>query len=183
MRRVTPKQKAFLEYMGIPVPPSLSLEQASQIIDEAKWDDRFSVRFETWNYEKGRLHPNLYPELAGFSLTPIPKHSGSSLLGIAIAIGALVLICCVVAVLSGDGAPATKPVGSPNPRAATLKHDPTTVLESQRRAVASYPRLGLAGSPENARFVALVASARRQRPALFENNDWPMILAREAFGD
>ena len=63
VRKATRKQRALLQYLDITVPARLTLDQASQLLDQATLDERYKSKFARWNIDKGRLHPELYPEL------------------------------------------------------------------------------------------------------------------------
>jgi hypothetical protein len=55
---VTPKQRAYLEYLGLPVP--LTKVEASRAIDEALQDPDIQVRSEKWSTDRLWMHPTLY---------------------------------------------------------------------------------------------------------------------------
>ena len=52
-------------------------------------------------------------------------------------------------------------------------------IAAQRRAVALYPQLAIAGSPLNRAFVARVHQCQTTRPRIFDNPDWPTQIAGE----
>jgi len=54
----TPKQRAFLEYLGIMVPGTK--EEASEAIDAAMNDDALAERRSRWTTDRLFLHPDLY---------------------------------------------------------------------------------------------------------------------------
>jgi hypothetical protein len=55
-----------------------------------------------------------------------------------------------------------------------------TVEQWQRSAVQKHPALAQAGSPLNARFLAIVAEKRKADPGFFTKPDWPLRAAEEA---
>ena len=60
MASPTPKQKALLEYLGLPVPADRAA--ASSRIDGALSDERLSKRLANWRTDKLILHPDIYAE-------------------------------------------------------------------------------------------------------------------------
>jgi hypothetical protein len=56
------KQKAFLSFMGIALPPDLTKEQAAALTQEATQDPKESQRLALWNAERLRLHPDLFAD-------------------------------------------------------------------------------------------------------------------------
>lgn len=58
----TPKQQAFLTFMGVPFSPALSKEQASVLMNDAMEDPKNTGRLALWDQEKLRLHPALFAE-------------------------------------------------------------------------------------------------------------------------
>jgi len=57
---VTPKQKAFLSYMGIPFTSDLTKEQAALLVNDAMESPSDPGRLTRWNEERLRLHPELF---------------------------------------------------------------------------------------------------------------------------
>jgi hypothetical protein len=51
------------------------------------------------------------------------------------------------------------------------------------RAVARYPRLGIAGSPLNRAFVERVRRYQSEKPQIFDDPEWPTAIARECAAD
>ena len=47
------------------------------------------------------------------------------------------------------------------------------------RAVAIYPRLGIADSPLNKAFIQRVRRYQSEKPQVFDNPEWPTVIARE----
>ncbi len=47
------------------------------------------------------------------------------------------------------------------------------------RAVAIYPKLGIANSPLNNAFISKVKRYQTERPEVFDDKDWPTVIARE----
>jgi hypothetical protein len=68
--------------------------------------------------------------------------------------------------------PATIPPVTQSPRFAT-------VAQAQQEAVKRYPALGVPGSPFNIQFIALYKRYKQQRPALFQDNSWPLQIAQQ----
>lgn len=66
--------------------------------------------------------------------------------------------------------------------ASTPARAQATVAEWQKVALQRFPALGEAGSAMNERFVTAVAAAKRERPELFADSRWPLILAEEIGG-
>lgn len=58
----TEKQKAFLAYMGLAVPPDLTKEQAAMMVTEQHEEGRNAARLARWNEDRLRLHPELFAE-------------------------------------------------------------------------------------------------------------------------
>ena len=58
----TPKQKAFLSYMGIHFSPDLTKERASQIINETMETPRFNTRVKQWGEDRLHMFPELFAE-------------------------------------------------------------------------------------------------------------------------
>ena len=56
----TPKQKAFLSYMGIPFSRETTKEGASILVSEAMEDPRLIARVAKWNHDRLRLHPEIF---------------------------------------------------------------------------------------------------------------------------
>lgn len=72
---------------------------------------------------------------------------------------------------------------APTPRApATPRPVPNSAaaIQAQKRATLSYPDLARANSPLNKRFVEKVRAAQTERPEIFDDPEWPTILAKEA---
>jgi hypothetical protein len=58
----TPKQKAFLTFLGIDFPGSLTKERATALLDAAAENPHKTDRMTRWENEKLRLHPELFAE-------------------------------------------------------------------------------------------------------------------------
>lgn len=56
----TPKQQAFLAYLGHGDMASLSAAEVSRFLDEAKEKVKYHEAFRRWEVDKLRLHPELY---------------------------------------------------------------------------------------------------------------------------
>ena len=56
---------------------------------------------------------------------------------------------------------------------------PAVTLEAQKRAMAIYPTLGVAGSPLNREFVARHKRYQTEKPDFFTDPEWPTKLATE----
>ncbi|MEO7318975.1 MAG: GYF domain-containing protein [Chthoniobacteraceae bacterium] len=56
----TAKQKAFLNYMGIPFPTGTTKEAAAILVNEAMEDPKLNARVLHWNDDRLRLHPDLF---------------------------------------------------------------------------------------------------------------------------
>ncbi len=56
----TEKQKAFLEYMGQPVPSDLTKDRAALAVNDVMEDPRDPARLASWNTDRLRLHPELF---------------------------------------------------------------------------------------------------------------------------
>ena len=56
----TAKQKAFLNYMGIPFATGTTKEAAAILVSEAMEDPTLSARVLPWNDERLRLHPDIF---------------------------------------------------------------------------------------------------------------------------
>lgn len=54
------------------------------------------------------------------------------------------------------------------------------VVAAQQRAIQRFPALGVKGSTLNNAFLQTVQQARSERPEVFDNPDWPTVLASEA---
>ncbi len=77
-----------------------------------------------------------------------------------------------------EGAPiepvaARRVVATPAPKAFA------TTLEAQQEAMRVYPQLRVAGSPMNRRFLDMTREYKKTRPLLFQEVEWPLVLARE----
>jgi hypothetical protein len=66
--------------------------------------------------------------------------------------------------------------------ARTLPTGPA-VEASKRRAVAAYPDLGVANSPLNRLFVAKVRQYQTEKPAVFDEPEWPSTIAKECVSE
>ena len=58
----TPRQKAFLSYMGIAFTPELSKEQAAMLTNEAMENPKDARRLQQWNVDRLRLHPDIFAD-------------------------------------------------------------------------------------------------------------------------
>ncbi len=67
LKPVSPKQRALIEYLGLPVPGNSS--EASRLIESASEDERYRIRFDDWKHARRELHPSLYP-----APTPLAPH-------------------------------------------------------------------------------------------------------------
>jgi hypothetical protein len=56
----TSKQKAFLKYLGIETPDTLTKQQAAVHLNDAMEDPALAPRVGKWNEERLRLHPDLF---------------------------------------------------------------------------------------------------------------------------
>ena len=56
----TPKQKAFLTYLGINIPETLTKQQAAVHLNDAMEDTALAPRVGKWNEDRLRLHPDLF---------------------------------------------------------------------------------------------------------------------------
>lgn len=56
----TAKQKAFLSYMGVSVPPDLTRDQAALLVNDTLETPSDPGRLVRWNEERLRLHPELF---------------------------------------------------------------------------------------------------------------------------
>ena len=56
----TPKQKAFLSYMGIPFSRETTKEAAAVLVSEAIEDSHLNGRVAKWNEDRLRLHPEIF---------------------------------------------------------------------------------------------------------------------------
>lgn len=65
---------------------------------------------------------------------------------------------------------------SETPRPLPTGHAATA---AQWRAIAAYPRLGIAGSEFNLMFLETVKKAQIERMEIFDNPEWPTAIARE----
>ena len=54
-----------------------------------------------------------------------------------------------------------------------------TEVQARQRAIRLYPQLGIAGSRMNIAFRDRVDSYRRSQPALFNDSEWPLLVAKE----
>jgi MFS family permease len=61
----------------------------------------------------------------------------------------------------------------------SLVRGPQTVEDAQREAVRRFPQLGVAGSAFNREFLARAARYRTEKPAYFQDVQWPLHLAQE----
>lgn len=75
---------------------------------------------------------------------------------------------------------ATAPGRSARGRTPTPRPIPASP-EARARAVARFPELARAGSALNRAFVELAHQAQIERPEIFDDPEWPMQLALEAF--
>ena len=83
----------------------------------------------------------------------------------------------------GEPAPEPETAGRGMATPAPAEEPPVSAEEAaQRRAVARYPELGVAGSPLNREFLRRVQQYRAERPDFFANPEWPTELARECAG-
>ena len=79
-------------------------------------------------------------------------------------------------------APATIPrVGVQKPSASGPRQLPTghAADAAKWRAVAIYPKLGVPNSPLNMAFLARVKRYQTELPEVFDDKDWPTVIARE----
>ena len=58
----TPRQKAFLSYMGIPFSPAMSKEQAAMLANDAMENPKDARRLQQWNVDRLRLHPDIFAD-------------------------------------------------------------------------------------------------------------------------
>lgn len=54
-----------------------------------------------------------------------------------------------------------------------------TVAEAQQAAIHLYPALGVPGSDFNKRFLALYQRYQKERPDMFRDTGWPVVIAGE----
>jgi hypothetical protein len=80
---------------------------------------------------------------------------------------------------SATPVPSSTPVPTPTPAPVIPSPHFATVAEAQAEAVKRYPQLGVAGSQFNIQFVALYKRYQQERPAMFQDNSWPLQLAEE----
>ena len=77
------------------------------------------------------------------------------------------------------------PTNSSSPPTARLSNAPRPLPTGHAadaakwRAVALYPRLGIADSPLNRAFLARVRRYQSERPEIFDNPEWATLIARE----
>ena len=60
----TPKQMAFLSYLGIAFTSNTTKEKAAVLVNEAMEDPKMAARVLQWNDDKLRLHPEIFAEEA-----------------------------------------------------------------------------------------------------------------------
>lgn len=58
----TPRQKAFLTYLGIDFSGDVTRERAAVLLNDAAEDPKHAARSKRWDEEKLRLHPELFAE-------------------------------------------------------------------------------------------------------------------------
>ena len=58
----TARQKAFLSYMGIAIPPDLTREKAALLINDEMENPKDAGRLQRWNQDRFRLHPDLFAD-------------------------------------------------------------------------------------------------------------------------
>ncbi len=56
----TPKQKALLSFLNIPLPAEITRDQAARLVNDAMEDPHNAGRLTQWNEERLRLHPELF---------------------------------------------------------------------------------------------------------------------------
>ena len=56
----TPKQKAFMTYLGIPFSSGTTKEQAAMLVNEAMENPKLNARVLQWNDDRLTLHPDLF---------------------------------------------------------------------------------------------------------------------------
>ena len=56
-------------------------------------------------------------------------------------------------------------------------HDPETTARAHEEAIRRYPAIGLEGSVENALLVERFRKLKEERPAFFDEEEWPLFLA------
>ena len=56
----TPKQRAFLAYIGIPLSTLTTKEEGAILVSEAMEDPKMSARVLQWNDDRLRLHPDIF---------------------------------------------------------------------------------------------------------------------------
>ena len=56
----TPKQRAFLTYLGIEIADTLTKQKAAVLLNDAMEDPALAPRVGKWNEERLRLHPDLF---------------------------------------------------------------------------------------------------------------------------
>jgi hypothetical protein len=58
----TPRQRAFLSYIGTPFKAELSKEQAALLVNDAMEDSKNAGKLKRWDEERLRLYPDLFAE-------------------------------------------------------------------------------------------------------------------------
>lgn len=58
VRKITPSQEAYLQFLGAVVAPGMSMDDASRAIDEIHSKGGYR---EGWSFQKHIIYPNLYP--------------------------------------------------------------------------------------------------------------------------
>jgi hypothetical protein len=56
----TPKQRAFLAYMGLPCPEEMGKEQAALLINDTMEEPKNAARIARWTDDRLKLHPELF---------------------------------------------------------------------------------------------------------------------------
>ena len=56
----TPKQRAFLAYMGLPCPEEMGKDQAALLINDTMEEPKNAARIARWTDERLKLHPELF---------------------------------------------------------------------------------------------------------------------------
>lgn len=192
MKSATPKQRAFLAYLGIRFPDRISLDEAARTLDAAVNDERYAAKLSRWNIDKFQLHPDLYPagaddfdwQDAVASAAPRKKRGCGA---VAVAVIALATVAVAIPIWQAVQARSrtTSASATPLPVAEPVRPPPRAepkgpaIEAAKARATAAYPALAQPGSALNKEFVARYRRYLAEKPSFFDNPEWPAALAAE----
>ena len=127
-----------------------------------------------------------------------PKRGKPIVPTIAIALAGVAIIAGVVSHFEdkdseagpSDSAQPTVQIGEPNPPVASTPTSTTTTakapgavkaIDSQKRAIALYPDLAVAGSPLNREFLRRYNALKASGDPILQKPDWPEKLVKQSF--